>query len=178
VHARVSDHAGSDGCSRWRSRPFRLPHKLRRQHPGLNHFRGSMAGLHNPLPTLHRRPRGRRCTAWGRRGSLVLHRGGLSPPTPCRSPGAQLIDYYGGEGGIRTHGRVAPAPVFKTGAFNRSATSPEGGNSAPPMLPKLAPPGGILAPGPRAPAAAQAIFQPFSPSRVSCLPRAPPPTPP
>ena len=31
---------------------------------------------------------------------------------------------YGGEGGIRTHGRVAPSPVFKTGAFNRSATSP------------------------------------------------------
>ena len=30
----------------------------------------------------------------------------------------------GGEGGIRTHGRVAPSPVFKTGAFNRSATSP------------------------------------------------------
>ena len=31
----------------------------------------------------------------------------------------------GGEGGIRTHGRVAPAPVFKTGAINRSATSPQ-----------------------------------------------------
>jgi hypothetical protein len=30
----------------------------------------------------------------------------------------------GGEGGIRTHGRIAPTPVFKTGAFNRSATSP------------------------------------------------------
>ena len=32
----------------------------------------------------------------------------------------------GGEGGIRTHGRIAPTPVFKTGAFNRSATSPAG----------------------------------------------------
>lgn len=30
--------------------------------------------------------------AWGRRGSLVLHRGGLSPPAPCRSPGAQVLD--------------------------------------------------------------------------------------
>ena len=30
----------------------------------------------------------------------------------------------GGEGEIRTHERVAPLPVFKTGAFNRSATSP------------------------------------------------------
>ena len=30
----------------------------------------------------------------------------------------------GGEGEIRTHERVAPLPVFKTGAFNRSAISP------------------------------------------------------
>ena len=30
----------------------------------------------------------------------------------------------GGEGGIRTHGGVSPTPVFKTGALNRSATSP------------------------------------------------------
>ena len=32
--------------------------------------------------------------------------------------------YVGGEGGIRTHEGLAPLPVFKTGAFNRSATSP------------------------------------------------------
>ena len=31
----------------------------------------------------------------------------------------------GGEGGIRTHERVAPLLVFKTSAFNRSATSPK-----------------------------------------------------
>jgi integrase len=30
-----------------------------------------------------------------------------------------------GEGGIRTPGRVAPTPVFKTGAIDRSATSPK-----------------------------------------------------
>ncbi|CCC99805.1 protein of unknown function (plasmid) [Azospirillum baldaniorum] len=30
----------------------------------------------------------------------------------------------GGWGGIRTHGGVAPTPVFKTGALNRSATHP------------------------------------------------------
>ena len=30
----------------------------------------------------------------------------------------------GGEGGIRTHDGLAPTPVFKTGALNRSATSP------------------------------------------------------
>ena len=32
----------------------------------------------------------------------------------------------GGEGGIRTHDPLAGTPVFKTGAFNRSATSPSG----------------------------------------------------
>jgi hypothetical protein len=32
--------------------------------------------------------------------------------------------YKGGWGGIRTHGRLATSPVFKTGAFNRSATHP------------------------------------------------------
>src|SRR3954469_25750982 len=30
----------------------------------------------------------------------------------------------GGGGGIRTHDRSYPMPVFKTGAFNRSATPP------------------------------------------------------
>lgn len=30
----------------------------------------------------------------------------------------------GGGGEIRTHDGVAPMPVFKTGAFNRSATPP------------------------------------------------------
>jgi hypothetical protein len=29
-----------------------------------------------------------------------------------------------GEGGIRTHGGVTPTPVFETGLFNRSSTSP------------------------------------------------------
>ncbi len=30
-----------------------------------------------------------------------------------------------GEGGIRTHGTLSSTPVFKTGAINRSATSPK-----------------------------------------------------
>src|ERR1700758_3612152 len=47
-----------------------------------------MAGLHAPLPTLRRRPRGRLRTARGRCGLLLLYRSGLPPPTPCRSPGA------------------------------------------------------------------------------------------
>src|ERR1700747_167526 len=47
-----------------------------------------MAGLYAPLPTLRRRPRGRLRTDRGRCGSLLLHRSGLSPHTPCQSPGA------------------------------------------------------------------------------------------
>ena len=31
----------------------------------------------------------------------------------------------GGEGGIRTHGRLAPTPDFESGTFDHSATSPE-----------------------------------------------------
>src|SRR5262249_26877517 len=44
----------------------------------------SMAGLCTPLPTLRLYPRRYLRTARGRCGSLLLHRGGLSPPTPCR----------------------------------------------------------------------------------------------
>src|SRR5258706_12477043 len=47
-----------------------------------------MAGLYAPLPTLRRRPRGRLRTDRGRRGLLLPHRSGLSPHTPCQSPGA------------------------------------------------------------------------------------------
>jgi hypothetical protein len=32
--------------------------------------------------------------------------------------------HFGGGGEIRTHGWLAPSPVFKTGALNRSATPP------------------------------------------------------
>ena len=34
------------------------------------------------------------------------------------------FDVFGGSCEIRTHGGLAPSPVFKTGAFNRSATPP------------------------------------------------------
>lgn len=47
----------------------------------------------------------------------------LSPPHTQNAPfGASCV--YGGESGIRTHGRFDPSPVFKTGALNRSAISP------------------------------------------------------
>ena len=53
--------------------------------PGYESLRGSMVGLCAPLPTLRRHPRECQRTAQGRCGSLLLHRGGLSPPTPYRS---------------------------------------------------------------------------------------------
>src|SRR6188768_981993 len=43
---------------------------------------------------------------------------------PCQR--APIYWASGGEGGIRTHGPREGTPVFKTGAFNRSATSPGG----------------------------------------------------
>src|SRR5258708_24788647 len=47
-----------------------------------------MAGLCAPLSALRRCPRGHLRMTRGRCGSLLLHRDGLAPSTPCRSPGA------------------------------------------------------------------------------------------
>ena len=43
--------------------------------------------------------------------------------SPLQMQGAFFMD--GGETGIRTLGGYKPTPVFKTGAFNRSAISPD-----------------------------------------------------
>src|SRR5690606_5096604 len=43
--------------------------------------------------------------------------------TSCPQPSAFRNANNGG-GGIRTHGEPKPTPVFKTGAFNHSATPP------------------------------------------------------
>jgi hypothetical protein len=71
------------------SRPDILPSTLcTASAPGMRLFRGSMAGLCAPLSTLRQSPRGLRRMTRGRCGSLLLHRKGLAPSTPCRSPGA------------------------------------------------------------------------------------------
>ena len=77
-----------------------------------NHFRGSMAGLYVPLPTLRRYPHGCLRTAWGQCGSLLLHCDGLAPPAPCRSPGAQPIDFIGSGGVIRNYNRRKYQEIF------------------------------------------------------------------
>ena len=41
-----------------------------------------------------------------------------------------LVEKIGGEGGIRTHGTLSRTPVFKTGAFDHSATPPAKGDLA------------------------------------------------
>jgi hypothetical protein len=90
-HARVFDHAGAYGHSRCRAHMYCLPIEQRCRLPGQTVFRGSMAGLCTPLPTLRPYPRWHRRTARGRCGSLFLHRGGLSPPTPCRFIRTRLL---------------------------------------------------------------------------------------
>src|SRR5262249_30701420 len=48
AHARVFDHAGPFGHSRWPTRPYFLPPSERRPRPEYNFFRGSMTGLCTP----------------------------------------------------------------------------------------------------------------------------------
>ena len=86
AHARVFDHAEPSGRSR--TRTCCLPRSETRRRPDRNFFRGSMAGLCAPLPTLRPPSHERIRTARGRGGSLRLPRDGLAPSTPCRSPGA------------------------------------------------------------------------------------------
>ena len=63
-------------------------------------FRGSMAGLCVPLPTLRRHTRGCLRTAQGQNGSLHLHSSGFAPPTPCRFPSA--LSHHTGTGSRKT----------------------------------------------------------------------------
>lgn len=46
-------------------------------------------------------------------------------PTNTRIFRDRIFGWVGGEGGIRTHGGLAPTAVFKTAALNHSATSPD-----------------------------------------------------
>jgi hypothetical protein len=97
-----------------------LPRSKQRRHPGIG-FRGSMAGLCPPLPTLRRRPYGRQRMARGRCGSLLLHRNGLAPPTPCRSPGALRVS-HGQPGSPVAVGRVRFAKMRDTPKYEPMST--------------------------------------------------------
>lgn len=120
AHARVCDHAGPDGNSHV------VPvHAAFRPVKGVGAriyaFRGSMAGLCTPLPTLRHCPYEQLRTARGRCGSLLLHRSGLPPPTPCRSPGALTVHFIDAKG----RGTIsAPRRAERTGRPLGPATWP------------------------------------------------------
>lgn len=57
-------------------------------------FRGSMAGLQSPLPTLRPAPRGAQRMTLGQCGLLFLHYTGFAPATPYRSPGALAVSNF------------------------------------------------------------------------------------
>jgi hypothetical protein len=78
---------------RERARTCCLPLSERRRHPEFHFFRGSMAGLCTPLSTLRHNPHELQRTTRGRCSSLLLHRDGLSPSSPCRSRGALRLNH-------------------------------------------------------------------------------------
>src|SRR5438093_7972358 len=66
-----------------------------------------MAGLCAPLSTLRQYPHGYLRMTRGRCGSLLLHRDGLAPSTPCRSPGALRFTLIGEPNGFGDHVRFS-----------------------------------------------------------------------
>ena len=87
-HMPGSSTTPSCGCLR-DTHPALLPSALSTASAlGSLYLRGSIPGLHLPLPTLRLPPRDGPRTAWGQCGSLFLHCNGLSPSTLRRSPGA------------------------------------------------------------------------------------------
>src|SRR5271170_2777725 len=69
-----------------------------------------MAGLCAPLSTLRQYPQGYLRMTRGQCGSLLLHRDGLPPSTPCRSPGALRFSPIVTVLATRRYGRNAPFP--------------------------------------------------------------------
>ena len=108
VRARFSDHAGLAKCSRWRAWTYCLPLHRQCRHPELVFYRGSMAGLHVPLPTLRRHPRGCLRTAWGRCGCRVEVL--VTQHLPHRSHRAAFPQWALVEGQTRSRVRSLAAP--------------------------------------------------------------------
>jgi len=77
-------------------------------------FRGSIPSLCAPLSTLHRNPRGFQRMTRGQCGSLDLHWQRLALFTPCRSPGARIVN-------LAERGCLFRSPPGLTGQHNRQA---------------------------------------------------------
>ncbi len=69
------------------------------------------------------RPPGVRCRFFGNEGKSQRPDVPVTP-SPDRATRWGIVRAAGGEGGIRTHDTLARIPVFETGTFNRSVTSP------------------------------------------------------
>src|SRR5580692_7665205 len=90
THARFFDPAGSPSLAI--SCLTMLPSAFKTASaPGTVDFVAQWLAYALPYRRFVGRPRERQRTARGRCGSLHLHRVGLSPTTPCRSPGALRI---------------------------------------------------------------------------------------
>ena|SRR5581483_88161 len=71
--------------------------------------------------------RAERIAVAGNTGRAIrAHRGVAAPSSVAK---ARYRNKCSGGGGIRTHGRLAASPVFKTGAMSRSATPPGRGKT-------------------------------------------------
>src|SRR5690242_9180801 len=64
-----------------------------------------------------------RCNAV--QGSTIAKKNVALCSTDGNSTKVRGSNRYGGEGGIRTHGRVSPTLAFEASSFNRSDTSPQ-----------------------------------------------------
>src|ERR1700680_1077067 len=58
-------------------------------------------------------------------GSTIATKNVAFCSTDVNSTNGWDLFRYGGEGGIRTHGRVSPTLAFEASSFNRSDTSPQ-----------------------------------------------------
>ena len=125
----------------------RSSHRSRREYDRRPHRHASCAWSASPVFTdrvylsmpVTARARGWRRGGWSARACLCRE-GGPKTRTLCLSVGRsvvrlrdlrkkqilqqQLAKYYGGEGGIRTHGTLARTPDFESGPFGHSGTSP------------------------------------------------------
>ena len=96
----------------------RTPSRPTRSRRVDSRIRGASSGRNSPRLSIARSAKARSILGEG------LRKRGLA--RQLRDGTKRLI--IGGEGGIRTRGRLTPTPDFESGTFGRSATSPSGAN--------------------------------------------------